>query len=334
MTSTSNALLGVDVGATAMSAGIVTTDGAVLSVGQSVTHRDGPGTILDTLLGLVGEQVAWAQEERVTVEAIGIGLPGVVDADAGTLRKGVHLLPELSGVPIAARLTVKTGIPVFVDNDVNAVALGEWIWGHGRGARSLAILAIGTGVGGALILDGRLVRGQSGHAGEFGHVSIALDGRRCSCGSRGCLAAYVSGAYIAEEAERRTTPIIRSASGGDHEAPTITTRMVFEAAAAGDTAARAIVDEATRALGAGLAHIVNGYNPDVIIVTGGVVGSLLPLRDEIVAFAGEYALADALAATRIHFVVGDKNQTVRGGAALVLYERIIHAATRWPRTAA
>jgi glucokinase len=331
MISESSALLGVDVGATTMSAGIVTTDGTVRSVVQAATYRDGPGTILDTLLDLVGEQLSWAEDRRVAVEAIGVGLPGVVDTDGGTLRRGVHLLPELSGVPLAARLTVKTGIPVFVDNDVNAVALGEWTWGHGRGARSLAVLAIGTGVGGALVVDGRVVRGQSGHGGEFGHVPVALDGRRCSCGSKGCLAAYVGGAYLAEEAERRARAAIRSESGGDHQAAT-TTRMVFEAAAAGEPVARAIVDEATRALGAGLAGIVNGFNPDVIIVTGGVVGSLLPLRDEILGVTGEYALTGALAGTRIHFVAGDKNKTVRGGAALVLYERGMRAATRWSRT--
>jgi glucokinase len=322
-------LIGVDVGGTTMSAGLVTPDGEVLSVIQTPSHRDGPGTAPETLLGIVGELVLCANQEGVRVEAIGIGLPGVVDTDIGMLKMGVHRLPDLAGIPLAERVHAKTGIPAFVDNDVNALALAESTWGHGRGARSLALLVVGTGVGGAIILDGHLVRGRSGYGGEFGHVPIAFDGKLCVCGARGCLCTYVGGPNIAVEARRRVRgepgSTLLACAGGDPS--TITSRMVFEAAAGGDALARAIVDEVTRALAAGLAGIVNGLNPEVIVVTGGVAGSLLPLRDEILRRTGEYAFAEALADTRIHFVAGDKGRTVRGGAALVLYERAIRAAT-------
>lgn len=333
MTLPGGVLIGVDVGGTTMSAGLVTADGEVLSVIQAPTHRDGPGTAPDTLLGIVGELVSRANQEGVPVEAIGIGLPGIVDTDIGMLKVGVHLLRDLAGIPLAERVHARTGIPAFVDNDVNALALAEWTWGHGRGAGSLALLAIGTGVGGAIILDGHLVRGRSGYGGEFGHVPIAFDGKPCVCGSRGCLCMYVCGQEIAAEARRRVRDepgsTLPARAGGDASA--ITSRMVFEAAASGDALARAIVGEVTRALAAGLAGIVNGLNPEVIVVTGGVAGSLVPLQEEILRRTGEYAFADALADTRIHFVAGDKGQTVRGGAALVLYERATRATAPSPQ---
>ena len=330
MTLPGGVLIGVDVGGTSMSGGLVTVDGAVLSVVQTPTHRDGPGTAADALLGVIAELVRRAGARRIPVEGVGIGLPGVVDADAGVMKKGVHLLPELTGIPLAERVHAETGVPAFVDNDVNALALAELAWGHGRGARSLALLAVGTGVGGALILDSHLVRGQSGYGGEFGHVPIAFDGRLCVCGARGCLCMYVSGQELAVEGQRRARDepdsMLLPRAGGDPS--TITTRMVFDAAAAGDALAGSIVGEACRALAAGLALIVNGLNPEVIVVTGGVAGSLAPLQGEILRRAGEYAFAEALATTRIHFVAGDKSQTVRGGAALVLYERARRSAAQ------
>lgn len=329
MALTDGVLMGVDVGATTMSAGLVAPDGQVLSVIQAATYRDGPGTVLDTLLGIIGELLSRVRREPVRVEAIGVGLPGVVDTEIGMLRKGVHLVPELSGLPLAERVHVKTGIPVFVDNDVNALALAEWTWGHGRGVQSLAVLAIGTGLGGALVLDGRLVRGRSGYGGEFGHVPIAFNGKRCPCGAPGCLAAYVGGHAIALEARHRVEGGRDSAllARAGENASAITSHMVFEAAAAGDAVSCEIVDEVVAALAAGLGGIVNGFNPETIIVTGGVARSLMPLQDEILRRTGEYAFADALADTRIHFVAGDKNRTVRGGAALVRYERATRAAS-------
>ena len=325
-------LIGVDVGGTTMSAGLVATDGEVLSVVQTPTHRDGPGSAPETLFASVDELISRARQKNVPIEAVGIGLPGVVDTDIGMLRVGVHLVQDLVGIRLADRVHARTGIPAFVDNDVNALALAESTWGHGRGARSLALLVVGTGVGGAIILDGHLVRGKSGYGGEFGHVPIALDGRPCICGSRGCLCTYISGHYIALEGRRRLAgkpgSTLLARAGGDPS--TITSRMIFDAAAAGDALARTIVDEVTRALAAGLAGIVNGLNPEVIVVTGGVVGSLVPLQGEILRRTGEYAFAEALADTRIHFVAGDKAETVRGGAALVLYERAARAAAALP----
>jgi glucokinase len=328
MTPAPGVLVGVDVGNTTMSGGLVAPDGAVLSVVETSTHRDGPGTALDTLLGTIGELVSRAEARGVQVEGIGVGLPGIVDVDVGTLGTGIGQLPELAELPLVERIRAKTGIDAFVDNDVNALALGEWRYGLARGAASLVVLALGTGLGGAVILDGRLVRGQSGYAGEFGHVPVKFDGRPCICGSRGCLGAYAAGYGIAMEYRRQVQGHRRPVKQSLHPPSEANAEEVFAASAAGDARARAVIDEACRALGAALAVIVNGLNPEVIVVTGGVVTSLAPLQREILQHTGEHAFADPLAATRIHLVPGLKSQTLRGGAALVLYERARRAAGR------
>jgi glucokinase len=227
------------------------------------------------------------------------------------------------GQPIGARLTTRFGVPVVVDNDVNALALAEWRFGAGRGARSLVVLAPGTGFGAGVILDGRLVRGVAGFGGEFGHTPVKFDGPPCWCGGRGCLAVYASGRGIAEAARARVaghidSPLLTAAGGA---ADRITAELVFRAAADGEAVATTVVDEACRALGAMLATIVNGLNPEVVVVTGGVAASLAALEKRILAAAAEHAFTRALAATRITIVPGDKRLTMRGAAALVLYER-------------
>lgn len=314
-------VLGVDVGGTTISAGLVATDGEVLSQVDAPTHTAGPGSALATLLALVDQLLGEAKAQGQRILGIGAGVPGAVDAERGVVGADVQNVPELAGYPLAAELRRVSALPAFIDNDVNALALAEWRFGAGRGARSLVLLALGTGVGSGIILDGRLVRGVAGYGGELGHVSINFDGRPCFCGGRGCLKAYVAGPDIAAEARRRLPEhdsALLGLAGGDPLA--ITAAHVFEAAAEGDRLAAALVDEVCQALGAGLAAVVNGLNPELILVTGGVAASLKPLEAVILRWAGSYAFARALAATRISVVPLDKRATVRGGAALFLYE--------------
>jgi len=241
------------------------------------------------------------------VTGVGVGVPGTVDAERGIVGVDVNYAPELAGVPLAERLRPRVDVPVFVDNDVNALVLAEWMWGAGRGARSLVMLALGTGVGGGIVLDGRLHRGAAGSAGELGHVPINFDGPPCVCGGRGCLKAYVSGTDIARRGEERLGRPIAAAE-------------VFRLAAAGQAEAETIVEEVCRALGAGLAVIVNGLNPERVLLAGSVAKSLRPLEARIRASLAGYAFAAAIAATRLEILSLDKDATVRGGAALVRYE--------------
>jgi glucokinase len=301
-------LVGVDVGGTTMAAGLVTADGEVLAHAQEPTHRRGPGTALETLLDLLGAIEGTARIRGLEIEGVGIGVPGTVDAESGAIGADVHYVPELASTPLARVVGERLGRPAFADNDVNVLALGEWMFGAGRGARSLVVLALGTGVGGGIILDGVLHRGQGGFGGELGHVPIDFDGRPCICGGRGCLKAYVSGTDIAIQGRERLGREVSAAE-------------VFELAAAGEPAAREIVDEVCRALGAGLAVVVNGLNPERLLLAGSVAKSLKPMEERVRESAGRYAFARALATTRIEILSQGKDATVRGGAALVRYER-------------
>jgi glucokinase len=317
-----DAMIGIDVGATSISGGLVTPEGEVLAVEQRATHARGKGTAVETLLELVDAMAAQAGARDLRVRGVGAGLAGVVDPAAGTMtERPRNHVREFAGVPLAARIADATGLPAFIDNDANALALAEWTFGVARAASSLVLLAIGTEIGGAIVAGGTLLRGHGGFAGELGHVPIDLGGARCICGGRGCAGTYLGGRVMARTAQRRAARApskLVAMAGGDRHA--ITSEMVFEAARRDDPLARGIVEQACEALAALLAVAVNGINPEVVVVTGGVAASLAPLAGDIIGRAGRYAYAPALARTRIEMVSGDKSRTVRGGAALVLYE--------------
>lgn len=316
------AILGIDVGASTISGGLVTDEGEILTAVQAGTHERGRGTAMETLQDVVDQMVERARRRGVALGGIGIGLPGLVHVETGRMVDACNYVSELAHVPLADRLAQSTGLPVFVDNDVNALALGEWMFGAARGERSLALLALGTGVGGGLILDGALSRGHSGYAGEFGHIPIDFEGPPCPFGGRGCLHLFVSGASLAASARERIGQGVRSnlakRAGGDPQG--ITAALIFDAAREGDGLARALVDRACQALGAAIGALVNALDPGLVIVTGGVAASLAPLQSEILRQTGRYALAPALERTRVLMVEADKARTVLGGAALARYE--------------
>jgi glucokinase len=313
-------LIGADVGATTIAAGLVTERGEVVGFERVPTHGRGKGTAVGALLDLLNALLRRASRADRAASAIGIGLPGIVDAGKGMMVSDQNLVPEFAGVPLAGDLRASTGLPVFVENDVNALAVGEHEFGIGRGVASMVMLAVGTGVGGAIVLGGELVRGHGGCAGEFGHVSIDFQGLPCRCGGRGCLNDYVAGEILARTAReavaRGESSKVLALAGGDPDR--ITAPLVFEAAAAGDGPAMAIVERACEALGAGIAGIVNTLNPELVVVAGGVAGSFAALEDRVVESTRRYALSQALAGTRVCFVPADKRRTVLGGAAIAL----------------
>jgi len=326
------ATIGVDVGGTSISGGLVGADGEVLATVEAPTHAAGPGTALTTLMAVIDDVCSHARAHGWAIDGIGVGLPGPVDVDKGMMSAagpGNHV-PELHGVPVAEQIQALTELPTVIDNDVNALALGERAFGLGRGASSVAVLAIGTDIGGAFVAGDVLVRGAQGFAGELGHVPVNFDGPRCFCGGRGCLGVYLGGRQLATQARRRVNEgaasMLVQRAGGDVDA--ITSSMVFAAAAAGDPLAAALVDDACQALAATLAVIVNGLDPEVIVITGGVAASLAPLHADIVRRTAAYAFAHPLGSTRIHITPADKRDTVRGGAALFAYERARRAGGR------
>lgn len=314
-------VIGMDVGASTISAGLVDPDDTVVLAIQAPT--DASGSVTETILSLLDRLLAHAAERRIRVGGIGVGLPGLVDIEKGSMRSmDGGWVSELGDLPLASLLRERSGCPVFVDNDVNALTLAEWTWGLGRGAASLVTVAIGTGMGGGIIVDGTLIRGHLNTAGEIGHVAVSLDGPVCACGGVGCLATYVSGRMIVERARERLPAYpgtaVLARAGGDPDR--IGAKLLFAAATDGDPLARAVVDQACEALAVGIGALVNLLNPEVVVITGGVAGSLAPLREDIMARTRRRTLTAVLDATTVHFAPADKRNTVRGGAALVFYE--------------
>ena len=186
-------LLGIDLGGTKLLARAVSADGAVWFHVRAATGRAmGP----DAALAAIERVAAEARARTGEVEAVGVGFPGLVDHARGVARSSV-MLDGWRDVPLAARLEERLGVPCAVDNDVNAAALHEL---HIRGAKEMLFVAVGTGIGGALVLDGRLRRGAGGFAGEIGHIVVERDGRPCDCGRRGCVNRYASGTAIEADA--------------------------------------------------------------------------------------------------------------------------------------
>jgi glucokinase len=318
-------ILGADVGGSRLAAGLVEGSGRILACRSVPTDRLGRG---DRVLDNVLEVLRWVRldAERLgrPVAGIGVGVPGVVDGDSGRVGADVQNLPELRNTPLAGLLADRFGLPVALDNDVNALLLGEWTFGQARGCRHAAMIAAGTGVGGALVLNGALVRGAAGYGGEIGHVCVDLEGRECQCGSRGCIKAYASGPDIAEQARelfRRTpTPILSDLAHGDPGG--ITCEMVLAAAARGDAIGVAVAARAAQALGAGVAALINLCNPECVLLGGGVLEAGEVLLEPIRRWAKFYAFEAAFRSTRILRSVYTKESGVQGAAALFMHREL------------
>jgi len=316
------AVLSADIGGTGIGAGVVSARGEVHFADEAPTLGGGPGSVLETLFALLDRMRARAAEAGLGLAGCGLGVPGVVDHAAGRVGADVQNLPELAGCPLAELVRARTQLPTVLDNDVNALALGEAHFGVARGLRSFVFLALGTGVGGGVYLNGDIVRGASGYGGELGHVTVKFDGRPCFCGGRGCLKAYVAGPDIAEQAREALgadggAPLLALA-GGDRAA--LTARHVFDAAAAGNALAGAIVERVCQALGAALGGIMNGLNPEAVVLTGGVAQSLEARLADVLRWTRAYAFDGAYRAARVLVVRQTKTTSIRGPAALFLHE--------------
>lgn len=250
----------VDVGGTKVAAGVIDADGAVMAQRRRPTPADDADALVAVILALVAE--------LATPDApVGVGVAGFVDLD-GAVRTSPNL-PGLVDEPLQARLARELPTPVRVINDADAAAWGEFSVGAGRHASSSLMLTVGTGVGGGLVLDGRLVRGAVGAAGELGHVIVDEGGPRCPCGNRGCLEAHASGTAIVRKARQRQEAGT-VAAGSPLAAGELRGEDITAAAAEGDDDALAVLADAGFWLGVGMAGLTNAFDPAIIIVGGGL----------------------------------------------------------------
>ena len=283
--------------------GCVAEDGSsiVAPVSEPTQGEAGASDVLDRLVGLAERVMTETMREvpGAKIVGVGVGAPGPLDTKRGI----VLLTPNLGWVDLPLRQIIRDriGLPAALDNDANCAVLGEWWVGAARGSRHAIGITIGTGIGGGLILDGKLYHGASDVAGEIGHTTIDVEGRRCKCGNYGCLEAYASGPNIAlravEEIQAGAVSMLPSLVGGDLRK--VTAQTVYRAAKDGDELALEVVNDTARFLGVGIGNLLNVFNPEVVVVMGGVTLAgdhlFVPLRRE----TARRAFKPAVAACRI-----------------------------------
>jgi glucokinase len=272
--------IGVEIGATKVAAGVVAEDGTVVARARRLTPSRDPKAVEQTIVEVVTELRAGRE-----IVAVGIGAAGFVDA----ARARVMFAPHLAwrDEPLRDGVAGVLQLPVTVENDANAAAWAEWRFGAGRGQTRLVCVTLGTGIGGGILLDGKVQRGEWGMAGEFGHMVVVPDGRRCECGNRGCLEQYASGNVLGREARELaeagspvTVPLVRRAGG---KIDALVGPLITEAAQDGDPVAVELFGEVGRWLGIGLANLAAALDPGIFVIGGGVsdAGELLlgPARE-------------------------------------------------------
>jgi glucokinase len=270
--------IGVDVGGTKIAAGVVAPGGEVLSEVRYPSSGSRK-QLMKNIFRAIHEV-----SDGLDIGGVCLAVPGFVLTRESKVVFSPNL-PTIEGIPLKETLEEEIGWPVTVENDGNAAAWGEFCFGVGKEARHLILVTLGTGVGAGVILDGAIMHGAVGAGGELGHVIVHATGPRCECGNRGCLEAYASGNAIARRAREVAGERPESALGSLAAERRILGEDVTELAGEGDEAASAVLDEAGKWLGVGLANFVNIFNPEVIAIGGGVAtaGDLIlsPAREEV-----------------------------------------------------
>jgi len=293
-----NKAIGVDIGGTKILSAIIDESGNIVkSLRVPSEGKEGRDKILSHLYeaieGLISEDIV----------GIGIGTAGQVDPDSGTIVTATPNLKDWAGTPLKDIIEKKFGLPTYVDNDGNVAALGEWWAGGGRGARCLLCLTIGTGIGSGIVYEGKVFRGAKGVGAELGHMSIKYDGIRCNCGGIGCIEAYASGPALMKKLQEKGKPIA-------------TPDDVLRYAESGDIIVLEAIEEIGTLLGYAMVSFINIFNPDIILLSGGVsnLGDFLirPIRKIV----NTYALPGGRDVKITRATLGE-NAGVVGASALV-----------------
>ena len=281
----SDLAIGIDIGGTKVAGGVLDEQGAIVARARRDTpHRSkSPDVVEDTIVGVIEDLLD--QTAREDVVAVGVGAAGWVSADRATILFAPHL--SWRNEPLQERLSTRVPVPVYVDNDANAAGWAEHRFGAGRGETHLMMITLGTGIGGALVMDGQVQRGRHGVAGEYGHMMVVPGGHRCECGNRGCWEQYASGNALVREARSlllANSPVahdLLERLGGEDQ--NLTGPVITEAAQDGDQTCVELIADIGRWLGTGLANLAAAFDPGSFVIGGGVsaAGDLLlgPARE-------------------------------------------------------
>ncbi len=284
-------IVGVDLGGTNISVGVLPIGGGdpLALDTQKTEPQRGPKFVVDRIVGMVNRAMETVMGENgggvEDFAGIGIGSPGPLDRKTGTIINTPNL--GWRNFPLRDLISNAVGLPAALDNDANCATYGEWWLGAGRNVDTLIGLTLGTGIGGGIVLKGRIFHGASDAAGEIGHMTIDSTGRKCNCGNYGCLEAYASGPAIAARAVEGIEAGAESMLPGlvDGDLDEITAATVYEGAVLGDAYANEVMKETAKFLGTGVANIINMLNPEMVVIAGGVTRAgdhlFVPLRSEV-----------------------------------------------------
>ncbi|AZO56051.1 MULTISPECIES: ROK family protein [unclassified Mesorhizobium] len=311
------AALAIDLGGTELRAALVDRDGKILAFAAVPTQAQaGPDVVIGQIEALAA--TVHAEAPALSILGVGVGAPGPLDPLAG-IAVGPPTLAGWQDVPLADILERRLGLPVRLENDANAAALGEWRFGAGHGARSLVFVTVSTGIGGGVVADGHILHGRRGLAAEIGHMTITNEGERCVCGVVGCFEAIASGTALGRRANAATSPLDGSTLRRLSANAEVTGRHVVEAARLQDDLAVALLEEEARWLGVGFTNLLHLYSPDVLVVGGGIANGLDLMAPVIGATIRQRAMRAYRDVPVVQAQLG-RHAGLVGAASLVLFD--------------
>jgi len=315
-------VLGLDLGGSKISTAVVNRQGEMLSRDHSLTPAArGPEAVIKAMVESMSTALSRASLTTAQLEAISIGAPGLSNPETGVVFTSPHL-PGWQDVPLKQIIEDKMGVRTLLINDANAAALGEMYFGAAKGARNFICITFGTGIGGGIVIDGNIYAGSLGTAGEIGHMTIDTNGPRCDCGNTGCWETLASGTALAREAKQRIaagaeTSILAQAAG---DIDKVTAEVVHAAARQGDALAKELIAQISYYIGIGLANLINIFNPELMVIGGGLSNIGDMLLEPAYRLAGKRAYQAAFNCVRFARAQLGGNSGVIGAAVYAFRE--------------
>jgi len=311
--------IGVDLGGTKIKVGIVNRSGRIIQkVSVDTFAEQGPDKVVSQIKKGINSLLLTNKKQ---IQGIGIGSPGTVSTKKGTVENPPNL-PGWKKVHLGRIITKEFSLPTFVENDANAAAIGELIYGAGNGLKSFIMITLGTGVGGGIIYNGKLFRGDFGAAGEIGHITIDYKGPKCKCGSYGCLETYLGNKYIIKDVtkklkENKSSLIYKLT---DNNLKKLNPKIIHDASLLGDQFSKKVIEHLGETLGYGLASVVNLLDISTIIIGGGVAGFGKPLFNAVKKTLKARVLTPIRPRVKVKQAKLKNNAGIKGASSLVLYD--------------
>jgi glucokinase len=311
--------IGVDLGGTKVKVGIVNGNGRIIQrVSVSTFAEEGPEKVIAQIKKGIYSLLLTNKKQ---IQGIGIGSPGTVSSKKGTVENPPNL-PGWKKVHLGRIITKEFGLPTFVENDANAAAIGELIYGAGKDIKNFIMITLGTGVGGGIIYNGKLFRGEFGGAGEIGHITIDYNGPKCNCGSYGCLETYLGNKYItkniSEKLKKNKSSLIYKLT--DNNLKKLNPKIIHDASLLGDKFSIKVIENLGETLGYGLVSVVNLLDISTIIIGGGVAGFGKPLFNSVKKTLKARVLTPIRPRIKVKQAKLKNNAGIKGASSLVLYD--------------